>query len=55
MALPSIDVAAVWRFVGEAHAGEFDLTRWPALTSHTQMCEARPEFQAVQQAFLIAK
>lgn len=50
-----IAVAAVWRFVGEAHAAEFDLARWPALNAHSARCEALPHFQAVQQPFFVSR
>lgn len=50
-----IALAAAWRFVSEAHAGEFDLTRWPALNAHSAQCEARPEFQAIQQPFFVSR
>lgn len=50
-----IAVAAVWRFVSEAHAEEFDLARWPALNAHAQRCEALPQFQAIQQPFFVAR
>jgi glutathione S-transferase len=48
-----IAIAAAWRFIGEAHRGEFDLDHWPALKRHSDLCEALPHFQAVQQPFVI--
>jgi glutathione S-transferase len=50
-----IAVAAVWRFLSEAHQAEFDLARWPALRAHSEQCEAVPEFRAVQQRFYVSR
>ena len=41
------------RFVAEAHGGEFDWARWPALSAHSAQCEALPAFRDHQQAFLL--
>lgn len=46
-----IIVGCVLRFVGEAHPGLFDPTRWPALAAHAAACEAHPDFAAVVQPF----
>ncbi len=47
-----IVVAAVLRFIKEAHAAEIALAAYPALAAHAARCEALPAFQAVQQAFV---
>ena len=49
-----IALACLLRFVREAHAGMFDLSRWPALRHHSDICEALPAFRAVSQPFSIA-
>ena len=49
---PDIAVACALRFVGEAHAGSFDLGRYPALRAHAERCEALPVFQEIAQPFL---
>jgi len=49
-----IAVGCVLRFIGEAHPGVFDRERWFRLAAHAAACEAREEFQAVQQAFYVA-
>jgi len=46
-----IAVGCALAFTGEAHAGAFDLTRWPALQAHAARCEALPAFQAVRRPF----
>ena len=55
-AIGHADIAAgcVLRFLGEAHPGVFDPARWFRLAAHAAACEAREEFQAVQQAFYVA-
>ncbi|MBY6263371.1 glutathione S-transferase family protein [Azospirillum sp. 412522] len=49
------DIAAgcALRFVGEAHPGVFDRSRWPTLAAHSGACEAMAEFQAVVQPFSV--
>ncbi|PWC31106.1 glutathione S-transferase family protein [Azospirillum sp. TSO35-2] len=51
---PDIAVGCALRFVGEAHPGVFDRSRWPALAAHADACEALPEFQAVVQPFAVS-
>jgi|SRR5579871_3134469 len=46
-----IMVACALRFTREAHPGQFDATRWPALAAHATQCEALPVFQQVEQTF----
>jgi len=46
-----IAVACALRFATEAHAGLFDLPRWPALHRHAQTCEALDPFQVIRQEF----
>jgi glutathione S-transferase len=48
-----IAVGCVLRFVSEAHPGVFDDARWPELAAHAHGCERLPDFQAVQQPFLV--
>lgn len=47
-----IAVAAVWRFVGEAHPGLVPDVDFPALAAHARRLEATPVFQSVSQAFV---
>ena len=47
-----IAVAAVLRFLGEAHPGLVDMAGHPALQSHAQALEALPAFQQICQAFI---
>jgi glutathione S-transferase len=47
-----IAVAAVLRFVGEAHPGLIPATEFPALAAHAARMEALPVFQAVTQPFV---
>lgn len=47
-----IAVAAVLRFLGEAHPDLARLADYPALAAHCGRLEALPAFQAVRQAFL---
>ena len=47
-----IAVAAVLRFLGEAHPDVARLAEYPALAAHAARLEALPAFQAVQQPFL---
>lgn len=44
-----IAVACVVRFTREAHAGLFDVARYPALDRHAESCEALPPFQEIVQ------
>lgn len=44
-----IAVAAVWRFIGEAHPGLLAPSTFPALAAHAARMEALPVFQAVAQ------
>ncbi len=46
-----IAVAAVWRFVNEAHPGLLPVAEFPALAAHARRLEALPVFQSVSQAF----
>ena len=52
-ALSHADVilAAMWSFITEALAAEFDWSRWPALSAHAAACEALPVFSQVRQRF----
>jgi len=47
-----IAVAAVWRFLNEAHPGLLDAQQFPALAQHAQRLEATPAFQAIAQPFI---
>ena len=47
-----IAVAAVLRFVTEAHPGLIDINAYPALKAHAADCEALPVFRDIQQAFI---
>jgi glutathione S-transferase len=47
-----IAVACALRFLGEAHAGRFELRRFPALAAHAARCEALPVFREIAQPFL---
>ena len=47
-----IAVAAVWRFIGEAHPGLLAPAAFPALAAHAGRLEALPVFQAVAQTFV---
>jgi glutathione S-transferase len=44
-----IAVACVVRFTREAHPQLFDAARYPALTAHSERCEARAEFREIVQ------
>lgn len=48
-------LATMTRFVREALGDEFDWGRWPALTAHSDRCEALPAFQAVCQPYKLVK
>ncbi|MBL8698637.1 MAG: glutathione S-transferase family protein [Alphaproteobacteria bacterium] len=47
-----VAVAAVLRFIAEAHPGLVPMAGYPALAAHAARCEALPAFQAVQQTFI---
>jgi glutathione S-transferase len=47
-----IAVAAALRFIGDAHPGVVSMADFPALSAHSQRCEALPVFQAVSQVFI---
>ncbi len=47
-----IAVAAVLRFIGEAHPGLVSLAAFPALEAHAARMEALPVFQEISQAFI---
>lgn len=47
-----IAVAAVMRFIGEAHATAVDLGRYPGLRALAARCEALPVFGEIQQPFI---
>ncbi len=47
-----IAVAAVLRFVGEAHPGLVPAADYPALAAHAARLEALPVFQAIAQPFI---
>lgn len=47
-----IAVAAVLRFLSEAHPGLISITDFPALEAHAALMEALPVFQAVMQPFI---
>ncbi len=47
-----IAVGCALRFLGDAHAGLFDISEgWPLLAAHAAKCEALPEFREIQQPF----
>jgi len=47
-----IAVAAMLRFLGEAHPGLLPLADYPALAAHAAGLEALPAFQAIRQPFV---
>ena len=47
-----IAVAAVLRFLSEAHPGLVAMAEYPALQAHARACEALPVFQQIQQPFI---
>jgi glutathione S-transferase len=47
-----IAVAAVLRFIDEAHAGLVSMTDYPTLKSHAARLEALPVFQEISQPFI---
>ena len=49
-----IAVGCSLRFLGDAHAGLFDLSEgWPLLAAHAAKCEALDAFQEIQQPFSV--
>jgi glutathione S-transferase len=50
-----IAVAAVLRFIGEAHPGTIPKAGYPALHAHSARLEALPAFQEISQPFLPPK
>jgi len=49
-----VTVACALRFLGDAHAGLFDLAEgWPLLAAHAARCEALEPFSEIQQPFKI--
>jgi glutathione S-transferase len=49
-----ITVACALRFLGDAHAGLFDLSEgWPMLAAHAAKCEALPPFREINQPFSV--
>lgn len=49
-----IAVGCALRFLGDAHAGLFDLAEgWPMLAAHAAKCEALPPFREIQQPFSV--
>lgn len=50
-----IAVAAVLRFVGEAHPGLVPMAKYPALAAHAARCEALPAFKTISQPFIPPK
>ena len=51
---PDIVVGTALRFLGDAHAGLFDLSEgWPLLAAHAAKCEALPAFREIQQPFSV--
>ena len=47
-----IAVAAVLRFIAEAHPGLVTMADYPALNAHAARCEALPVFKAIAQPFI---
>jgi glutathione S-transferase len=47
-----IAVAAVLRFLGEAHPGMVPIADYPALSAHSSHLEALPAFRAIRQPFI---
>ncbi len=47
-----VAVACAFRFLREAHGGNFTATRWAALLAHSEHCETLPVFSRVVQPFL---
>jgi glutathione S-transferase len=50
-----IAVAAVLRFIAEAHPGLVPLAKFPALSAHAARLEALPAFQSIAQPFIPPK
>jgi glutathione S-transferase len=47
-----IAVAAVWRFISEAHPGLLNTADYPVLTAHAEQLEALPAFAQIAQPFI---
>jgi glutathione S-transferase len=47
-----IAVAAALRFIGDAHPGVVSMADFPALSAHSQRCEALLVFQSISQKFI---
>jgi len=47
-----IAVAAALRFIGDAHPGIVAMADYPALSAHSQRCEALPAFRSISQVFI---
>jgi glutathione S-transferase len=50
-----IAVAAVLRFISEAHPGLVPMADYPALSAHCARCEALPAFKTISQPFIPPK
>jgi len=50
-----IAVAAVLRFISEAHPGLVPMADYPALSAHAARCGALPVFQTIMQPFIPPK
>lgn len=49
-----VTVGCALRFLGDAHAGLFDIPEgWPLLAAHAARCEALQPFQEIQQPFKV--
>jgi glutathione S-transferase len=48
-------LTAMWSFMSEALAGEFEWSRWPALSAHAADCEALPAFREIRQPYKLVK
>jgi glutathione S-transferase len=47
-------LTALWTFISQALADEFEWGRWPAIEAHAAACEALPVFAEVNQPFGLA-
>ncbi len=52
MSHADIMVAAVLRFIGEAHGARFQIAGWPSLAAHAIRCEAMELFAETSQRFI---
>jgi glutathione S-transferase len=48
-------LGAMFGFISEALADEFEWSQWPAVTEHAQACEALAVFRAVHQPYKLVK